>query len=365
MKQVWVLGDGQLGRMLRQAGEPLGIMVQLTGDNQLTETESISPSVITAEIERWAQTPLTQYLEQHPAFINQQVFPLIADRLTQKQLLTDLHLPVAGWRLLTDRQQWSQLFAQLGSKLVVKRRTGGYDGRGQWRINASNEHSITTLPADCYGQSIVEQVINFSDEVSLIGARNQHGTCVFFPLTHNLHQAGILRASIVLPKTNAQQHQYQQQAQEMLSAIMHRLNYVGVMAMECFVTPAGLLINELAPRVHNSGHWTQNGATISQFSLHLCAILDLPITTPLINTPSVMINLLGCELNYQWLRIPYLHLHWYHKQVRSGRKVGHLNLNTPDTIHLCQALQDLSPLLPDDHQPVIDQVRKQLDQSVC
>ncbi|PTI95643.1 5-(carboxyamino)imidazole ribonucleotide synthase, partial [Staphylococcus succinus] len=137
----------------------------------------------------------------------------------------------------------------------------------------------------CYGECIVEQGINFSGEVSLVGARGFDGSTVFYPLTHNLHQDGILRTSVAFPQANAQQ---KAQAEEMLSAIMQELGYVGVMAMECFVTPQGLLINELAPRVHNSGHWTQNGASISQFELHLRAITDLPLPQPVVNSPSVM-----------------------------------------------------------------------------
>jgi 5-(carboxyamino)imidazole ribonucleotide synthase len=125
----------------------------------------------------------------------------------------------------------------------------------------------------------------------------------------------------------------------MLSAIMHELGYVGVMAMECFVTADGLLINELAPRVHNSGHWTQNGASISQFELHLRAITDLPLPPPVVNSPSVMINLIGTDLNYDWLKLPLVHLHWYDKEVRPGRKVGHLNLTDSDTDRLSATLE--------------------------
>ena len=132
----------------------------------------------------------------------------------------------------------------------------------------------------------------------------------------------------------------------MLSAIMHELNYVGVMAMECFVTPQGLLINELAPRVHNSGHWTQNGASISQFELHLRAVLDLPLPQPVVYAPSVMVNLIGTDVNLAWLDQPLVHLHWYEKEVRPGRKVGHLNLTDSDQIRLVAALNALVPLLP-------------------
>ena len=226
----------------------------------------------------------------------------------------------------------------------MKRRTGGYDGRGQWRLRAADAAS---LPADCYGECIVEQGINFSGEVSLVGARGHNGDTVFYPLTHNLHQDGILRASVALPQPDTV---LQQQAEQMLSAIMHELNYVGVMAMECFVVPQGLLINELAPRVHNSGHWTQNGASISQFELHLRAILDLPLPQPVVSTPSVMINLIGTALNTQWLSQPLVHLHWYEKEVRDGRKVGHLNLNDAEATRIAAALQALTPLLPPEYE---------------
>ena len=130
---------------------------------------------------------------------------------------------------------------------------------------------------------------------------------------------------------------------------LQELGYVGVMAMECFVTADGLLINELAPRVHNSGHWTQNGASISQFELHLRAITDLPLPQPVVNSPSVMINLIGTDLNYDWLKLPLVHLHWYDKEVRQGRKVGHLNLNDSDTGRLSATLEAMIPLLPPEY----------------
>ena len=250
MKPVCVLGNGQLGRMLRQAGEPLGIAVYPVGLDADPTALPIADSVITAEIERWLETALTRELASHPAFVNRDIFPRLADRLTQKQLLDQLGLATAPWQLLADKSEWPAVFDSLGELAIVKSRTGGYDGRGQWRLRADETH---TLPEACYGECIVEQGINFSGEVSLVGARGHDGQVVFYPLTHNLHQDGILRTSVALPQANQAQ---QQQAEAMLSAIMQELNYVGVMAMECFVTPAGLLINELAPRVHNSGHWT-------------------------------------------------------------------------------------------------------------
>lgn len=339
MKPVCVLGNGQLGRMLRQAGEPLGITVFPVGLDVDPEAVPWQQGVITAEIERWPETPLTRELARHNGFVNRDIFPRLADRLTQKQLLDELNLATAPWQLLASAREWPEVFANIGQFAIVKRRTGGYDGRGQWRIRPGDE---SELPTDAYGECIVEQGINFSGEVSLVGARAYDGRCVFYPLAHNLHEDGILRTSVVLPQPNTQ---LQQQAEQMLSAIMNELGYVGVMAMECFVVGDGLLINELAPRVHNSGHWTQNGASISQFELHLRAILDLPLPTPVVSTPSVMVNLIGTDLNYEWMAQPLVHLHWYDKEVRPGRKVGHLNLNDVNASLLAAALNDLTPQL--------------------
>ncbi|MGK3130914.1 5-(carboxyamino)imidazole ribonucleotide synthase [Pantoea sp. C8B4] len=343
MKPVCVLGNGQLGRMLRQAGEPLGIAVYPVGLDAEPSALPIAESVITAEIERWPETALTRELALHPAFVNRDIFPRLADRLTQKQLLDQLNLATAPWQLLAAKAEWPQVFSSLGELAIVKRRTGGYDGRGQWRLRANETDA---LPDECYGECIVEQGINFSGEVSLVGARGQDGTTVFYPLTHNLHQDGILRTSVAFPQADAAQ---QQQAEAMLSAIMHELKYVGVMAMECFITPEGLLINELAPRVHNSGHWTQNGASISQFELHLRAVLGLALPKPVVFAPSVMVNLIGTDVNANWLQQSLVHLHWYDKEVRPGRKVGHLNLTDSDQARLATALNALVPLLPEEY----------------
>ncbi|WP_455269006.1 5-(carboxyamino)imidazole ribonucleotide synthase [Rahnella aceris] len=343
MKPVCVLGNGQLGRMLRQAGEPLGIAVYPVGLDAEPEAVPYQQSVITAEIERWPETALTRELATHNAFVNRDIFPRLADRLTQKQLLDQLGLATAPWQLLADAAEWPQVFSRLGQLAIVKRRVGGYDGRGQWRLRSGEEN---TLPQDCYGECIVEQGINFSGEVSLVGARGHDGKTVFYPLTHNLHQDGILRTSVALPQPDAA---LQQQAENMLSAIMNELNYVGVMAMECFVVSEGLLINELAPRVHNSGHWTQNGASYSQFEMHLRAILGLPLPKPVVSTPSVMVNLIGTDVSEEWLSLPLVNLHWYEKDVRPGRKVGHLNLNDASASLLKDNLNALVPMLPEEY----------------
>lgn len=354
MKSVCVLGYGQLGRMLRQAGEPLGIKVYPVGLDVEPSAVPYQNSVITAEIERWPDTSFTQILAQHEGFINRDVFPIIADRLTQKQLLDSLSLPTAPWAVLDEPTNWPALFVTLSDRLIVKRRVGGYDGRGQWRVT---NDSTSQVPADAYQTSIVEKAIDFTGEMSLVGARNRQGDCVFYPLTHNLHQDGILKMSVALPDVDSL---LQQQAQTMLSAIMDKLNYVGVMAMECFVVDGQLLINELAPRVHNSGHWTQNGASISQFELHLRAILDLPLPAPSVFAPSLMVNLIGTDYDDRWLTESLVHLHWYDKEVRAGRKVGHLNLTHQNKQLLSECLARLTVLLPADYQAAISWAKTKL-----
>ena len=342
---VYVLGNGQLGRMLRYAGAPLDIEVlPLAFDAPVFELPS--NSIITAEIERWTQTPLTELLGNHPNFVNLNVFGTTADRFTQKSLLDKLQLPTAPWQLLSSKAQWDKVFSQVGEKVVVKRRTGGYDGRGQWIVTQENYAQITD---DLFGEVIAEKFIPFDGEVSLVGARFKNGETRFYPVTHNLQQNGILRYSVYHPDFPQQAH-FQTQAEQMLKQIMDELNYIGVMAMECFVVGDKLLINELAPRVHNSGHWTQLGCSISQFELHLRALLDLP--TPKLEpiAPSVMVNLIGIEHNNAWLNVPFSQLHWYGKEVRAGRKVGHINLTHPSNTQLIALLEQLRPHLTEDFQ---------------
>lgn len=342
---VYVLGNGQLGRMLRYAGAPLDIDVQpLAFDAPLFE---LPPNaVITAEIERWQITPLTEMLAKHPNFVNREVFGLLADRLSQKSLLDELNLPTSPWVLLENPSQWQQVFQQISEKLVVKRRTGGYDGRGQWIITSASQEMISE---DLFGEVIAEKFIPFEGEISLVGARFKSGQCHFYPITQNLQQNGILRYSVADPHFAAQSP-LQAQAELMLRKIMEKLDYIGVMAMECFVVDGQLLINELAPRVHNSGHWTQLGCAISQFELHLRALLDLPTPALKAFAPSVMVNLIGTEFHPQWLNTSFGQLHWYGKEVRAGRKLGHINFSYPNPKVLLEQLIALQPYLPEEYQ---------------
>lgn len=343
---VYVLGNGQLGRMLRYAGAPLDIHVEpLAFDAPVFDLPQ--DAVITAEIERWAETPLTTMLGNHERFVNKNVFGKTADRFTQKSILDALHLPTSPWTLVQSAADFERIFTEIGEKVVVKRRTGGYDGRGQWIVTAENQEVITD---DLFGEVIAEKFIPFDGEVSIVGARFRDGSTRFYPVTHNLQQNGILRYSVA-DGSNAH---LQAQAEMMLGKVMAHLDYVGVMAMECFVVDGQLLINELAPRVHNSGHWTQLGCSISQFELHLRALLDLPTPELQVFAPSVMVNLIGTEHNAQWLNTPFSQLHWYGKEVRPGRKVGHINLTHTDKVVLIAQLNKLRNELPEDYQSGLD-----------
>lgn len=343
---VYVLGNGQLGRMLRYAGAPLDIHVEpLAFDAPVFDLPQ--DAVITAEIERWAETPLTTMLGNHERFVNKNVFGKTADRFTQKSILDALHLPTSPWTLVQSAADFERIFTEIGEKVVVKRRTGGYDGRGQWIVTAENQEVITD---DLFGEVIAEKFIPFDGEVSIVGARFRDGLTRFYPVTHNLQQNGILRYSVA-DGSNAH---LQAQAEMMLGKVMAHLDYVGVMAMECFVVDGQLLINELAPRVHNSGHWTQLGCSISQFELHLRALLDLPTPELQVFAPSVMVNLIGTEHNAQWLSTPFSQLHWYGKEVRPGRKVGHINLTHTDKVVLIAQLNKLRNELPEDYQSGLD-----------
>ncbi len=348
MSDIWVLGAGQLGAMMQHAAMPLALKVN-TIDIHATEVLKLNDTdIITVELEHWPNTAVTQALSAHNNFLNRETLKIFADRSIQKKLLDSLELPHAKWRMVASTTTTEQLHQNLGTKVLLKRRSGGYDGKGQlWLDQTEN----TSLPADWLEQSIAEEKINFDEEVSIIGARNANGECVFYPVTTNLHYQGILLASVA---PTASTERLQPQAQPMLTKLMDHLDYIGVMAMECFQIGDELFINEIAPRVHNSGHWTQAGSNISQFEMHLRAISDLPLITPIVKNNSVMINLLGMQYNNEWLNVAGTEVYWYGKGVRAMRKLGHINLSLPDVDQTKLSLDSLKTMLDDYYDEAID-----------
>ena len=355
INDIWVLGAGQLGAMLQHAAMPLALKVN-TIDIHATQVPQLNDDdIITVELEHWPETAVTAQLSAHPNFLNRETLKIFADRSIQKVLLDNLNLPHAKWQLVDANTTAPSLHETLGSKVLLKRRSGGYDGKGQLWLDSE---AIDELPEDWLNQCIAEEKVNFDEEVSLIGARNANGDCVFYPLTVNLHHEGILLAS-VSPVGSLQAQQVD--AELMLTALMEKLDYVGVMAMECFAVGNQLFINEIAPRVHNSGHWTQAGASISQFEMHLRAIANLPLIEPAIKNTSVMLNTLGMAYNPEWHAIAGSEVYWYGKGVRPMRKLGHINFSMADTMPTINSLQQLKPLLDDYYSDAIDWCIKYLD----
>lgn len=356
LPRIVVAGNGQLGQMLRQAGSLMQLEVlpvHPVGDElvELRDTD-----VISVEIEHWPDNPVGNQLKSHPNFCNATALHAVIDRQRQKSLLDRLSVPTSPWcNLDSDELPIEQALSKLGKSVVVKARMGGYDGRGQWRWQFGQ-----AIEESWNGNTIAEAMIPFSHEVSLVGARNQRGEKVFYPLTRNWHQNGILRASVANLESNQQQ---QTNAETWLSRIMDDQKYIGVMAMECFVVNGQLLVNELAPRVHNSGHWSQEGATISQFELHLRALAGLPLITPEVRGEAVMYNLLGRDWKTEWLGVQGVHVHWYGKEIRSGRKVGHVNIVRSSLPNLRESLKALALLVDEGESVVFDWCLTQLDET--
>ena len=354
-QRIWVLGAGQLGSMMVTAGRPLNLDVIPVDIDGGSRPDLHREDIVTAEREQWPDNAVTRALAGHERFVNRNVFPRLADRFTQKSLLDSLGLATAPWCAVEAETGEDDLHSTLGEAVLLKRRMGGYDGRGQfWLKQADN----ATILDDWRGEAIAEARIPFDEEVSLVGVRDRHGQMAFYPLALNLHVNGILMASVT---PLARLELLQEQAQAMLAKLLEELDYVGVMAMECFRLGDQLLINELAPRVHNSGHWSLSGCSISQFEYHLRAIADLPLARPVIKGQTAMINLIGVERDDRWLAVDAAELVWYGKEVYAGRKVGHLNLTAaPGSDLMSSGLQRMRALLPSQYDEVIDWVSAEL-----
>lgn len=355
MSKVWVLGHGQLGAMLQHAAMPLSIDV-IPVDIESDQLPDLNADdVVTAEREKWPDTPVTERLAKHPNFVNLEVFGRLADRLTQKQLLDELGLATSPWRLVDDTLTAEQVYAELGERALMKRRTGGYDGRGQFWLKQTEN---TLIPDDWRNEAIVEQGINFDEEMAIVGVRDRSGNKFFYPLTLTLQLNGVLTASVApLPRLAG----LQPQAEAMLGKLLDGLNYVGVMAMECFRVGDQLIVNELAPRVHNTAHWTQAGASVSQFESHIRAVAGVPLAKPQVKGLNVMINLLGTPRDDRWWAISGAEPYWYGKEVREGRKVGHITFTHSGDEGLVEGLNELKILLPERYAEVIDWVESAVE----
>ncbi|MFN0241990.1 MAG: 5-(carboxyamino)imidazole ribonucleotide synthase [Planctomycetota bacterium] len=350
-----ILGGGQLARMLALAAHPLGLRVQVlcadphesashvtpalvpTGD-QRADVSAIARAsdVLTYESENFDTGVLRAACAAKPILPPLRALELAQDRLLQKRFLRGLGIPLAGFAPVDTRDELEFAVATLGLPAVLKTRRGGYDGRGQavitdrsglgaaWRRLAS-----TSL--------VLERLVNFERELALIAVRDRAGEIRFYPLVENVHVDGILRATLA-PAANVGAR-LEHLAQDYASRILESLDYVGVLALELFEQDGELLANEIAPRVHNSGHWTIEGADTSQFENHVRAVCGLPLGSTRARGAAAMLNLLGSlPERAVLLAIPGLRLHLYDKSEAPGRKLGHVTLCAPDRRTLAEPL---------------------------
>lgn len=342
--KIGILGGGQLARMMAQAGRSLGLSFMFLcpdsnacaasfgehlcahyDDKRAQERLAKWADVATYEFENVplsAVESLQQQVLIHPA---PSVLAVAQDRLSEKLLFRTLGIPTAKFAPVNSLAELRNALQDIGLPAILKTRTQGYDGKGQFLLRNENN-----LP-DAWEQlgktpCIVESMVTFKREISIIAVRNQIGEMVFYPISENHHRDGILRLSI-----SRQNDPMQLRAEAEIKYIMEDLNYVGTMTLELFEVKDQLFANELAPRVHNSGHWTIEAAKTSQFENHLRAICGLPLGKTTATQSAAMVNLISqLPSEEQILNISGATPHFYGKTERSGRKVGHVTLTDRD-----------------------------------
>ena len=339
---IGILGGGQLGRMIAMAAAQLGYRVHVfapeedSGAAEVCAAFTCAPwddaaamaefasdcDVITYEFENVPVAPLAAlgnaHLHPHPRALE-----VAQDRLAEKTFVTELGGTPAPFMAVDDAAALARAIEAIGTPGILKTRRDGYDGKGQWRIRSAEEAASLDLPEK---PLIYEGFVDFEAEFSVILARGHDGDIAFWDCPDNTHRGGILATSAVPSGKTIQRHV--DEAQGLASRVAEKLGYVGVLTCEFFATASGPVFNEMAPRVHNSGHWTIEGARTSQFENHVRAICGLPLgDTSLTASRIEMHNLIGEAAN-GWREVlsdPASHLHLYGKtEVREGRKMGHV-----------------------------------------
>lgn len=336
--KVGILGAGQLSRMLALAGIPLGIefafyepnptnCVSNLGDVRhasFQDKQAFSEFVDGVDVLTYENENISLDVLDAIAAMGKTVYPgpqalaKMQDRLHEKSFLNDQGIPTATYYVIDSHEHLINLKTTLSFPAIVKKRTQGYDGRGQFVLRTVED--IDLLTDEQCQNAIVEEFVNFDREVSLVGCRDRKGNIVFYDLCENVHHDGILHYTYNKPNDPAQE-----KAKHYLTHVMESLGYVGVCTLEFFQKGDELIANELAPRVHNTGHWTIEGAQSSQFENHLRAILNWPLGDTTNTGEFVMYNIIGefpDRLNL--LKIPAMHIHDYQKAPREKRKIGHL-----------------------------------------
>ncbi|PMH45378.1 5-(carboxyamino)imidazole ribonucleotide synthase [Vibrio sp. 10N.286.49.B3] len=368
---VLVLGAGQLARMMSLEAAPLNIQISAfdVGSERIVhpltqaqlghglENAIAQADIITAEFEHIPHDILAVCEKSGKFLPSAQAIKTGGDRRIEKALLDDAGVNNARYAIINDRADFDAAIAYVGLPMVLKSALGGYDGKGQWRLKSTDDvDAIWTEMQACIEatntQAIVaEEFIPFQREVSLVGVRGKDGQVAIYPLAENVHTDGVLTLSTAIDDPALQA-----QAEQMFTAVATKLDYVGVLALEFFDVDGQLLVNEIAPRVHNSGHWTQQGAETCQFENHIRAVCGLPLGGTQAIRPTSMVNILGEDsVPEAVLAMPECHVHWYGKEKRAGRKMGHINVCAASNQALQTALQTLADILDPSAYPSLRQ----------
>ncbi|WP_372614225.1 5-(carboxyamino)imidazole ribonucleotide synthase [Halomonas sp.] len=358
---IGVLGAGQLGRMLALAGYTLAnrfTFLDTTGhpsagigdviidtDSKHLEAFLEKVDLVTYEFEHLPVSLVQAIEEVRPVYPSSEAIRVCQNRAEEKALFDRLGIPTPAYRLVESAEELEAAARELGCPVVAKSVTEGYDGKGQAVIRDPAQ-AADAWRAIGHPRLIVETFVDFLREVSIIAVRGRDGQVVFYPMAENVHVDGILRYSIApMPDLD---DSVQQTADGYIRLLLDALDYVGVLALELFQTRDGsLLANEMAPRVHNSGHWSLDGAVTSQFENHLRAIQGLPLGDTAARLPTCMVNVIGREGDAaEILAIPDAHLHRYGKSERLGRKLAHVNLLAPTHGALLEKVRTCAALLP-------------------
>ena len=341
---IGILGGGQLGRMLAVAASRLGLHCHIYDpapggpaaevarhatcapweDAEALAAFAASVDVVTYEFENVPTAALDRIEAVVPIRPGREALRISQDRLTEKDWLAGLGLATAPYADVASRADLDAALARIGTTALLKTRRFGYDGKGQARIAAPSD-TDAAWDAMAGTPAILEGHVAFEREVSVIGARGLDGAIACFDPGENLHEGGILRRTTVPAELS---HARMTDAVLIASRILNALDYVGVLGVELFVTAEALVVNEMAPRVHNSGHWTQNGATVDQFEQHVRAIAGWPLGDGSRHSDVIMENLIGDDIGRVPVlaRDPSVALHLYGKaETRPGRKMGHAN----------------------------------------
>jgi 5-(carboxyamino)imidazole ribonucleotide synthase len=342
-----ILGGGQLGRMLAAAAARLGYRThvfepgaapaaQLAGawtraaydDDEALGGFAASVDAITFEFENVPAAALDLLEARRPVRPARRALEVSSDRLEEKRFLAGLGVATAPFAAVDDAATLAAALAEIGAPAILKTRRLGYDGKGQARIAAADA-APAALEAMGGAPAILEGQVAFTAEISVIVARGLGGEVVAYDPGLNRHEGGILRETRVPAPLPAR---LLQDAVLLAGRIVSALGYVGVMGVELFVAPRGLLVNEIAPRVHNSGHWTQLGCAVDQFEQHVRAVMGLPLGDGRRHADVAMENLIGQDIARlpDLLAEPGAQLHLYGKhETRPGRKMGHVNRLAP------------------------------------